>query len=279
MQASREWVPPSGTLGEILESTRQRVASLDKARPAVVDQAGLSVHPRRPRPGQPSLREALSGSNVAVIAEIKRRSPSKGALSTDLDAGAQASTFERGGAAAISVLTEPHFFGGSLEDIDAVAAATKLPILRKDFHISPAQLGESAKTQASGILLIARALPPHELATLLRMAKAAHLDPVVEVRTEGELECALEFGAGIIGVNSRNLETLEVDARVPERLVPMIPPGIVAIWESGVEGLDDVQRAAAAGADAVLVGSVLSRSRDPEALVRSLTRVPRESRG
>jgi len=279
VQASREWSPPGGTLGEILERTRERVASLDKARPVSGGTVELKEVGPRPYAEQPSLRLALySRPDVGVIAEIKRRSPSKGLLSADLDAGLQAEAFERGGAAAISVLTEPHFFGGSLEDIQAVAAATKLPILRKDFHISVSQLGESYEAQASSILLIARALPPQELATLIHMAKEAHLDAVVEVRTERELERALEFRARIIGVNSRNLETLEVDERIPERLVPMIPPHVIAIWESGVESADDVRRAAAAGADAVLVGSVLSRSDDPEALVRSLTGVPRRPR-
>ena len=215
---------------------------------------------------------------IAVIAELKRRSPSNGVLNEALDAPRQAQLFERGGASAVSVLTEPAFFGGSSGDLTAVRNAVALPILRKDFHIHAAQLEAARMDRASAVLLIARALSPTDLPRLMDQARELELETLVEIRTELELERALAAGAEIIGVNSRDLETLEVDDRVPRRLIPQIPSGVIAVWESGVRGVDDVRRAADCGADAVLVGSVLSRSDDAESLVRSLSEVPRQAR-
>jgi len=225
-----------------------------------------------------SLKRALQRDTVTVIAEIKRRSPSKGELNGQLDAAAQARALERGGAAAISVLTEPDFFGGSLDDLRTVRGAVRLPTLKKDFHVHESQLLEARLAHASAVLLIARALSPHELPYLVHQARRQQLEVVVEVRSADELARALDAGADIIGVNSRNLETLEIDPGVPEELVPSIPAHIVAIWESGVASRADVERAAKFGADAVLVGSALSRSSDPEALVRELSQVPRTGR-
>ena len=230
-----------------------------------------------PEAPRPSLRMALRRDTVAVIAELKRRSPSKGVLNSALNAG-QSVLFERGGAAAISVLTEPEFFGGTIDDLIAVRATVGLPLLKKDFHIDASQLVEARMAQASAILLIVRALPPDDLPRLMSAAKSLELETVVEVRSEQELERALDAGAEIIGVNSRNLETLEIDERVPKRLVPLIPPDRIAIWESGIESVEDVQRAAERGADAVLVGSALSRSSDPAELVSAMSRVARASR-
>jgi indole-3-glycerol phosphate synthase len=266
VQASTTWTPPGGTLGRILEETRQRLPSLERS-------------PSRDAPDQPrpSFAKALRGEHVSVIAELKRRSPSKGVLNNALNAG-QSVMFERGGAAAISVLTEPTFFGGTLDDLIAVRSAVKLPLLRKDFHIDGTQLVEARFAQASAVLLIARALSPEELPRLMTAAKTLELETLVEVRSEQELERALDAGAEIVGVNSRDLETLEVDERVPQRLVPLIPSHVIAVWESGVHNTEDVERAAECGADAVLVGSALSRSSEPETLVRSLTGVRRKPR-
>jgi len=216
---------------------------------------------------------------VAVIAELKRRSPSKGELNGQIDATSQAQAFERGGAAAISVLTEPEFFGGSLDDLKSVRLGVSIPVLRKDFHVERSQVIETRALLASALLLIARALSPEALPQLLKTARGLQLEAVVEVRDENELRRALDAGADIIGVNSRNLETLEVDPRVPERIVPRIPSDVIAIWESGVASRADVERAASFGADAVLVGSALSKSGDPEALVRELSHVKRVGRG
>jgi indole-3-glycerol phosphate synthase len=269
VQASSTWVPPGGTLGRILEETRKRVTSLN---------GGLSPS----EPGQsaagPRLAPALRGSMVAVVAEIKRKSPSKGVLAGSLDPGRQAAAFERGGAAAISVLTEPTWFDGSMADLSAVRAQVALPILRKDFHIDPLQLVEARAASATAVLLIARALPQAQLTRLMEFATKLGLEAIVEVRTEGELARALECGAKIVGVNSRDLETLEIDERVPERLMPLVPADVIGIWESGVHDVASVRRAADCGADAVLVGSALSKASDPAALVRELGSVARQSR-
>ena len=282
MQESRSWLPPTGTLGTILEATRRRLPTLDRAMaeaglPSVAPGTGFSLDYL---PGsQPArLKQALVRETIAVIAEIKRRSPSKGELNGQLDAAAQAQAVERGGAAAISILTEPDFFGGSLDDLRAVRGAVSLPTLKKDFHVHEAQLFEARLARASAILLIARALSPQELPRLVAHARRNQLEVVVEVRSADELTRALDAGADIIGVNSRNLETLEIDPGVPESLVPRIPADVVAIWESGVASRADVERAAKFGADAVLVGSALSRSTDPEALVRDLAQVKRTGR-
>lgn len=268
MQASRTWAPPQGTLGRILEHTRRRLPSLEGQG---ASQTGS------PDPAIKPFRSGLRRTTIAVIAELKRRSPSKGSLNETLDAR-QTAEFERGGAAAISVLTEPEFFGGSLDDLRVVRESVNLPVLKKDFHIQHAQLVEACAAGASAVLLIARALSPDELPRMMASARELGLDALVEVRSESELERAIEAGADIIGVNSRDLETLEVDERVPARLIPQVPPHIIAVWESGVRTPDDVRRAADAGADAVLVGSALSRAGDAAQLVRSLSNVPRMSR-
>lgn len=272
MQESREWTPPGGTLGEILAETRRRVALLEGDRGPRELKPGARPYFDRP----PRLDAALRRSTVAVIAEVKRRSPSRGPLNPRLSSGEQAARFERGGAAAISVLTEPTRFGGSLDDLREAALHSRLPLIKKDFHVSPLQLREAG--DASAMLLIARALPPGELFMMLQVLDGV-IETVVEVRSESELALALELGARIVGVNARDLESLEVDTAVPERLVPMIPPDVIAIWESGVSTRDDVERAAAAGVDAVLVGSALSLAEDPERLLATLTTVPRRPRG
>jgi indole-3-glycerol phosphate synthase len=269
VQASRTWTPPGGTLGRILEHTRRRLPSLDGRQTAAGDKG--TDNPRQP------FGSALRRESLAVIAELKRRSPSKGSLNEALDPR-QTVEFARGGAAAISVLTEPEFFGGSLADLRAVREAVNLPVLKKDFHVHASQLTEARAAGASAILLIGRALSPDELPEMMRSARELELETLVEVRSHAELQRAIEAGAEIIGVNSRDLETLEVDERVPEQLIPQVPPHIVAVWESGVRDVKDVRRAADAGADAVLVGSALSQSEDPAQLVRDLSNVPRKSR-
>ena len=267
MQASQTWQPPGGTLGRILDETRRRLPSLEgRTRQGASGPGGG---------GRPEFAASLRRDTVAIIGEIKRRSPSKGDLNPALDAAAQARAFELGGAAAISVLTEPTFFGGSVRDLRDVRSAVRVPVLKKDFHVDVAQLAEAVDAQASAVLLIARALSPDELPRLLTAARHLGLEVLVEVRSEAELERALDAEAEIIGVNSRDLETLEIDERVPERIMPLIPPRVVRVWESGVHAVDDVRRAAACGADAVLVGSALSRAADPTALLRSLGGVPR----
>lgn len=227
----------------------------------------------------PRFAEALRGSSVRVIAEIKRRSPSKGELHATLRAGERAAQYAGGGAAALSVLTEPSRFGGSLDDLTEVRSAVGLPLLRKDFITDEVQLLEARAHGASAVLLIVRALPPDRLVALARAARAAGLECLVEVRDERELERAIAAEADAIGVNNRDLETLIIDPAVGARLVGRVPADRVAVYESGVLGVADVERAAAAGADAVLVGSMLSAAADGLAAVRALTSVPRVGRG
>jgi indole-3-glycerol phosphate synthase len=212
---------------------------------------------------------------VAVIAELKRRSPSRGEINVRLSPAAQAAAYQGGGAAAISVLTEEHHFGGSAEDFVVVRSTAAIPVLKKDFHVDPIQLLEARALGASAVLLIARAVEPALLSILVHEAAELGVEPFVEVRSEVELERVLATGARVVGVNSRDLESLSVDPAVTERLVPQIPRSRVAVAESGLATRSDVERVAQSGADAVLVGSALSAASDPASAVRGLTGVRR----
>jgi indole-3-glycerol phosphate synthase len=215
-----------------------------------------------------------------VIAEVKRQSPSKGVINAGIDAAAQATAYARGGAAALSILTEPSEFGGAVTDLVDARTATTLPTLtlKKDFHVHPLQVLEARAAGASALLLIARALPPDRLRELADHALAVGIEVLVEVRSEPELEDALAIQGAVIGVNSRDLETLVIDPTVMSRLIGMIPSDRVAVAESGVTGRGDVERVAALGADAVLVGSSVSAAHDPAAAVAALTGVERAPR-
>ena len=223
----------------------------------------------------PGFAAALRGARVAVIAEVKRSSPSKGEINTALDLEKQVRAYEKGGAAAISILTEPRRFGGSNEDLVRARAAVSIPLLKKDFHVDVVQILEARSLGASAALVIARAVPPVRLKELIKTGYEVGIEILVEVRDADELDLALSLDARLIGVNNRNLETLEIDPETSLRLLPLIPREIVAIAESGVKSSADVTRVAAAGADAVLIGSELSASADPEAAVRALTGVAR----
>ncbi|HEY6218662.1 MAG TPA: indole-3-glycerol phosphate synthase TrpC [Gemmatimonadaceae bacterium] len=272
MQASGTWTPPTGTLGQILGETKARVDALRSGRNEL--ERALAEAPPRPF----SLAEALRRETVAVIAEVKRRSPSKGWIAEGLGAVEQAHAYADGGAAAISVLTEPAHFNGSIEDLRAVVEDVDLPVLRKDFHIDVLQLVEARLAGASAVLLIVRALGP-ALKELHNAARELGLESLVEIRDREELEAALEVGAQIIGINNRNLETLAIDPMTSDRLLPLIPPGVIAVAESGLKTADDVARVARVGADAVLMGSTLSGADDPEAAVRAVSSVQRVARG
>lgn len=214
-----------------------------------------------------------------MIAEVKRRSPSKGTINAGIDAAAQARAYRDGGARAISVLTEPIHFGGSVADLEAIRGGIGIPLLKKDFHIDTLQVLEARAIGASALLLIARALAPAALSELAGAAREAGVEPLIEVRDEPELDAALAAGARVVGVNSRNLETLEMDPSVAARIVPLIPADCLAIYESGVRGRAEVEIAARLGATAVLVGSALSEATSPVDAVRALTGVPRVARG
>jgi indole-3-glycerol phosphate synthase len=189
--------------------------------------------------------------------------------------GQQVVAYQAGGAAAISVLTEPTRFGGSNEDLTRAHNAVRIPILRKDFHVETVQILEARSLGASAALVIARAVPPARLKELMAAGMDAGIEILVEVRDERELELALSFGARAVGVNNRNLETLEIDPETSLRLLPLVPRDVIAIAESGVRSAKDVERLAIAGADAVLVGTEVSSSRDPEQAVRALTGIQR----
>lgn len=213
---------------------------------------------------------ALRAGGVAVIAEVKRSSPSKGALAAIADPAGLAADYEAGGAAVISVLTEQRRFGGSLDDLDAVRARVDIPVLRKDFIVTSYQLWEARAHGADLALLIVAALDQNALVSLIERAKSIGLTPLVEVHDEEETERALEAGAQIIGVNARNLKTLEVDRANFARIAPMIPDTVVRIAESGVRGPHDLIAYANSGADAVLVGESLVTGRDPRSSVADL---------
>jgi indole-3-glycerol phosphate synthase len=272
VQATPAWTPPAGTLGGIIDEAYQRAARLRSDRVALERAAAVAR-------GVPSLEAALRGSNVGVIAEVKRRSPSKGWINSEIGAAAQARSYEEGGAAAISVLTEPRHFGGSNEDLTNVRAAVRVPVLKKDFHVDPIQLIEAKALGASAALLIVRALSPDTLSQLSETGTELELELLFEVRDRIELDRALEAGARVIGVNNRNLETLVIDPTTAQRLIAEIPADRIAIGESGVSGRSDVERLAEAGADAVLVGSAVSAAKDPVEAVRELSAVKRRSRG
>jgi indole-3-glycerol phosphate synthase len=253
----------AGALEPILSRARERLSALPPA--ADLRRAAAGADPPR------SLRTGLVAGRVLVIAEMKRRSPSAGVLRPDLDPPATAQMYEAAGAAAISVLTEPDFFGGSLDDLRAARQATQRPILRKDFVIDPLQVFESRAAGADLVLLIVRALPEAGLRDCLRAAAALGMEALVEVHDRGELELALDLGAELIGINNRDLDLLTTDLAVTERLAPLVPADRYAISESGISGAGDVRRLRACGVRAVLVGESLLRAPDPAAALRQLT--------
>ncbi|MFL5768390.1 MAG: indole-3-glycerol phosphate synthase TrpC [Actinomycetota bacterium] len=220
-------------------------------------------------PAVRNFEAALRAPGVAVIAEVKRSSPSAGAIA-ETDPGERAAVYERGGAAAISVLTEPDHFGGSLDDLRAARRTTDLPLLRKDFLIAPAQLSESRAAGADAVLLITASVSDDELSSLLQAAKELELSTLVEAHSEDDLERSLAAGASIVGVNARDLETLEVDEGRALRLLERVPSDRVRVFESGIASRAQVERAVDAGADAVLVGEHLMRATDPGAAIAEL---------
>jgi indole-3-glycerol phosphate synthase len=240
-------------------AARQEMAPLERLKEA----AAKAPSPR-------DVMAALGGAEVAVIAEVKRASPSKGALAAIADPAGLAVDYEAGGARVISVLTEQRRFGGSLEDLAAVREVVQVPVLRKDFVVSSYQLWEARAYGADLVLLIVAALEQNALVSLVERAVSIGLVPLVEVHTEDELDRAMEAGARVLGINARNLATLEVDRGVFARIAPRVPDGVIKIAESGVRGPHDLLAYAAAGADAVLVGESLVTGKDPRSAVADL---------
>jgi indole-3-glycerol phosphate synthase len=253
-------------LERIVETTRDEV----ERRRASVSLAELEAVLRERPEGRP-FSEALIRPGISVIAEHKRRSPSAGPLRENSSVVDVVQAYERGGAAALSILTEPFHFGGSLDDLRAARAATDLPVLRKDFIVDGYQVYESAAAGADAILLIVAALELDELAELLGEARSLDLDVVVEVHDEDELELALEVDADVVGLNNRDLSDFSVDIERTYELLSDVPAGKTVVAESGFstrEQLDDLERV---GIDAVLVGETLMRAADVEAACRELS--------
>jgi indole-3-glycerol phosphate synthase len=252
-----------GYLDRILASTRARVEAVRTSMTEeALEQRIASVEPPR------GFAAALAGDAISVIAEIKRATPRTGPLDLDLDAARLASRYAAGGAAAVSVLTEPDHFMGSIEDLRAARGAG-LPVLRKDFVIDELQVLESRAEGADAVLVIVRILGD-ELPRLVASIAALGMDALVEVHDEAELERALDAGARVVGVNHRDLETFDVDPERTAKLAPLLPGGITLVALSGVSTRAEVEALARAGADAVLVGESVVTAEDPEAKVREL---------
>ncbi len=252
-------------LDRILDATRERVIDLRSRRAAVMARA-------EEMPTPASFRGALESlDRLGVIAEIKRRSPSRGQLAPNLDVASLAGDYALGGAVAISVLTEPAFFDGDPADLQVAQQSSQLPVLRKDFILESLQIWEARAMGASAVLLIAAALTPNELMGLLDDADRAGLDSLVEVHDREEAKRAVDLGARIVGVNNRNLSTFQVDLAVAESLAEELEPVPLTVAESGVFNGNDARRMSAAGFDAVLVGEALVSSANPAALIRELS--------
>lgn len=260
-------------LAEIVAAHRSATAS-DSRDPDQLVELAMSAPPPK------GFAEALSaGESLAVIAEVKRRSPSRGDLAPDLDPAQVAAAYAAGGAACLSVLTDHDYFGGSPEDLAAAKRATGLPVLRKDFTVAPADVCDARLMGADAVLLIVAALSDDELDDLATVARRLGLDALVEVHDQRELDRALAAGARLIGVNQRDLATFEVDPVGAEKLAASIPSGVVAVAESGIRGPDDARRLAAAGYQAVLVGELLVTATDHTGAVASLAGFPVGKRG
>ena len=256
----------SSVLDRILARTRQRLAAGRHERPLeTVRQAALAAPPARP------FAEALARRDrVNVIAEHKRRSPSRGAIREDLAPAVVARGYQQAGAAAISVLTDEEFFGGRLDHLVEARAAVELPVLRKDFVVDAWQVWEARAAGADAVLLIVAALEAAALEALLDVARQARLEVLVEVHDRAELDRALAAGATVLGVNNRDLKTLDVSLQTAVDLAPAIPDGVVAVAESGIRGGEDVRRLRGCGYDAFLIGERLMSAPDPGAALLRL---------
>jgi indole-3-glycerol phosphate synthase len=261
----------TSSLDRIMARTQTNLPAL-RARRADLERAAGQAPPR------PEFLTGWDRRQLALIAEVKRRSPSAGVISDQLDPVQHAIRYATAGASAISVLTDGPFFGGSIEDLRAVAEAVDVPLLRKDFIVDEVQLLEARAAGASAALLIVRALSQGRLGELVRFAAGLGLAALVEAHDAAELDRALATPARFIGVNSRNLDTLAIDVDAAWGLIERIPADRIAVAESGMATVEDVARAATAGADAVLIGTALSAALDPAGLAQDCARVKRRGR-
>lgn len=260
-------------LDRILAHKLDEVAAAQQARPLPqVIAMAQAAPPARP------FAAALRRSTVALIAEVKRASPSKGLLAANFDPAAVGAVYAENGAACISVLTDERFFQGSLAHLQAARAAASVPVLRKDFVVAPYQVYEARAAGADAVLLIAAALTDQALADLHALALELGMAALVEVHDAGELARALALGARLVGVNNRDLKTFNVDMATTARLAALVPPAVTLVAESGIATAADVQRMGALGADAVLVGEALMTAADMAAAVRAFSGQPRAGR-
>jgi indole-3-glycerol phosphate synthase len=266
-----------GVLDEILDTKRDEVTVLH--RPQTADLLRTTALAAPPTRDFAAALRRMDGK-LAVISEIKRRSPSKGALAPELDAAVTAKEYERGGAAAVSVLTDRVYFGGTVEDLQAVSESISLPVLRKDFTIDPVQVYETRAIGADAVLLILSALPDDDLVRdLQELAWSLGLAVLVEAHDPAEVDRALALEARIVGVNARNLSTFDEHLDLVAGLAARIPVDVTAVAESAIRAPEDAARMAAAGFDAVLVGEALVRTEDPAGLVGALGDVTVNERG
>lgn len=266
----------AGFIPDVLhEIVRRKVREVEQLRREhAASEPGMAAP--RPRDLAHALR---SPGEVRVIAEIKRRSPGAGAIRPELNASHLARSYQRFGAAAVSVLTDRDFFGGSLSDLTEARAATSVPVLRKDFVLDEVQILEARRSGADGVLLIARILEGRRLSELARFAQGIGMAALVEVHDRAELEVALAAGAGLVGINNRDLTSFRSDIETTLSLARHVPPEVVLVSESGIRGGRDVERVGRAGVDAVLVGEWILRHEDVGTAIASLVERPKGERG
>jgi indole-3-glycerol phosphate synthase len=254
-------------LDELVGATREALHRRKRERSIAELEREAGAQPE----GRP-FAEALARPGTSLVAEHKRRSPSAGTIREGMRCADVVRAYERGGAAAVSVLTEEAHFGGSLADLREARAATELPLLRKDFTIDPYQLYEAKAAGADAVLLVVGAMERRELAELYGEARALDLDAIVEVSREDELDRALEVDVDVLGINNRNLDDLSVDIQRTFDLLADVPAGKVVVSESGIHLREQIEELEQVGVDAILIGEALMRAPDPEAAVRELTR-------
>jgi indole-3-glycerol phosphate synthase len=254
-------------LDPIVQATREEIARRKRETPLAELEREAEARPE----GRP-FHEALARPGTSLIAEHKRRSPSAGEIRAGASVADIVRAYDRGGAAALSILTEERHFGGSLDDLREARAASELPILRKDFTIDPYQLVEARAVGADAVLLVVGSLDTETLTSLFQEARALDLDALVEVHQEDELEVALELDADLIGINNRDLQDFSVDISKTFELLADVPAGKTVVSESGIVYREQIEELERVGVDAVLVGETLMRSADPEAACRDLTR-------
>jgi len=252
-------------LDEILAHKREELAAARAAVP-LADMRRMAAD----QPPARAFQQALEGTGLAVIAEVKRRSPSAGVIRAQAEPAAVAAVYEAAGASAVSVLTDAQYFGGSADDLRAVRRQVGLPVLRKDFTLDAYQLWEARAMGADAILLIVRALPPSLLSDLIGLAGEMGMCALVEVHEEREADAAVAAGASVIGINNRDLSRMATDLTTTERVRPCIPLGHLVVSESGISSRTHVERVLAVGVDAILVGEALMAAGDPAAALRAL---------